>query len=202
MKKQRESKSGSAAKRHRPYVYFDRLQFLSQLYETKPDSNEKNKQSGDGPTASTSKTTTKSSSANDTNETNTLLKILAERLQNKKDAREDVSEDGDRYFLLSLLNDFKRIPESRKMDAKYDIIGIIRKYAMPQSYTRDYYNLGSELYEQPGYFTNQSPGSQTLTNAQLQSTSDELAATSSVSNFSGDSDASIYSDLFTDDISK
>ncbi|KAF9405686.1 hypothetical protein HW555_013690, partial [Spodoptera exigua] len=137
------------------------------------------KRSGDGPTASTSKTTTKSSSANDTNETNTLLKILAERLQNKKDAREDVSEDGDRYFLLSLLNDFKRIPESRKMDAKYDIIGIIRKYTMPQSYSRDYYNLDSELYEQPGYFTNQSPGSQTLTNAQLQSTSDELAATSS-----------------------
>ncbi|XP_060809066.1 uncharacterized protein LOC132903823 [Amyelois transitella] len=312
LKKQRESKSGSAAKRHRQYVYFDRLQFLSELYETKPD--EKNKQTGDGATASTPKTTTKSSSANDTNETNTLLKILAERLQNKKDAREqadieqdkvderqvqddgintdtesdlsfikpppskkkkstddkiaifdvimkadsgyydyqpnmqvstqgyttysqsastsrphsqetlvssdifestepvngtvsarieyaqiarrahalyepcmscakaaqrtiavtacvqrecssrtvrelhirgtfarcgrtpreDVSEDGDRYFLLSLLNDFKRIPESRKMDAKYDIIGIIRKYAMPQSYTRDYYNLDSE----------------------------------------------------------
>ncbi|XP_060806454.1 uncharacterized protein LOC132903111 [Amyelois transitella] len=105
LKKQRESKSGSAAKRHRQYVYFDRLQFLSELYETKPD--EKNKQTGDGATASTPKTTTKSSSANDTNETNTLLKILAERLQNKKDAREDVSEDGDRYFLLSLLNDFK-----------------------------------------------------------------------------------------------
>ncbi|KAH9632500.1 hypothetical protein HF086_017048 [Spodoptera exigua] len=104
--RQRQPKSGSAANRHRPYVYFDRLQFLSQLYETKPDSNEKNKQSGDGPTASTSKTTTKSSSANDTNETNTLLKILAERLQNKKDAREDVSEDGDRYFFIVFFKRF------------------------------------------------------------------------------------------------
>lgn len=200
LKKQRESKSGSAAKRHRKYVYFDRLQFLSELYEIKPDSNEKNKQTGS--TASTSKPTTKSSSADDKNETNMLLKILAERLQNKKNASEDVSEDGDRYFLLSLLNDFKRIPESRKMDAKYEIIGIIRKYAMPQSYTRDYYNLDSEFYEQRGYFTNQSPGSQTETsNNQLQSTSDELPSISSVSNLSGDSDTSIYSDLFTDDIS-
>lgn len=88
------------------------------------------------------------------------------------------------------------------MNAKYDIIGIVRKYAMPQSYTRDYYNLDSEMYEQRGYFTNQSSGSQALTNNQLQSTSDELAAISPVSNLSGDSDASLYSDLFTDDISK
>lgn len=120
LKKQRESKSGSEAKRQRKYVYFDRLQFLSELYEIRPDSKEKKKQICNDSTASTSKNKTKSLSADDNNETNTLLKILAE----KKNAREDDSEDGDRYFLLSLLNDFKRIPESRKMDAKYDIIGI------------------------------------------------------------------------------
>ncbi|KAL4710119.1 hypothetical protein ACJJTC_016521 [Scirpophaga incertulas] len=134
LKKQRESKSGSEAKTKRKYVYFDRLQFLSELYEIKPDSKGKNNQTGDAATASTSKSKTKNSSTNDNDETNTLLKILAERLQNKRNSSEDVSEDGDRYFLLSLLSDFKRIPESRKMDAKYDIIGIIRKYAAPQSY--------------------------------------------------------------------
>lgn len=68
------------------------------------------------------------------------------------------------------------------MDAKYDIIGIIRKYAAPQSYTRDYYNLDSKFYEQRGYFTNQSPGSETqISNNQLQPTSGEIAATSFVS---------------------
>ncbi|KAL4719998.1 hypothetical protein ACJJTC_004147 [Scirpophaga incertulas] len=157
-------------------------------------------ETGDAATASTSKSKTKNSSTNDNDETNTLLKILAERLQNKRNSSEDVSEDGDRYFLLSLLNDFKRIPESRKMDAKYDIIGIIRKYAAPQSYTRDYYSLDSEFYER-GYFTNQSPGSETqISNNQLQPTSDEMAAISSVSNLSGDSNASIYKDLFPDDV--
>lgn len=201
LKKQRESKSGSEAKRQRKYVYFDRLQFLSELYEIKPDSKEKNKQLCDNLTESTVKGKTKSSPAHDNNDTNTILKIIAERLQNKKNAKEDDSEDGDRYFLLSLLNDFKRIPESRKMDAKYDIIGIIRKYATPQSYTRDYYNLDSEFYEHRGYFTNTSPESQTQTsNNQHQSPSDEIAAISSVSNLSENSDASIYNDLFTDDI--
>ncbi|KAL4718065.1 hypothetical protein ACJJTC_011810 [Scirpophaga incertulas] len=200
LKKQRESKSGSEAKTKRKYVYFDRLQFLSELYEIKPDSKGKNNQTGDAATASTSKSKSKNSSTNDNDETNTLLKILAERLQNKRNSSEDVSEDGDRYFLLSLLNDFKRIPESRKMDAKYDIIGIIRKYAAPQSYTRDYYSLDSEFYER-GYFTNQSPGSETqISNNQLQPTSDEMAAISSVSNLSGDSNASIYKDLFSDDV--
>lgn len=88
------------------------------------------------------------------------------------------------------------------MDAKYDIIGIIRKYATPQPYTRDYYNLDSEFYEQQrGYFTNPSPGSQTQTsNNQLQSTAEEIAAISSVSNLSEDSESSIYNDLFTNDI--
>lgn len=201
LKKQRESKSGSEAKKQRKYVYFDRLQFLSELYETKPASKEKNKQICDDPTASTSKS--KRSPADDNNETNALLKILAERLQNKKNATEDDSEDGDRYFLLSLLKDFKRIPESHKMDAKYDIIGVIRKYATPQLNTRNYYNVDSEFYEQQrGYFTNSSPGSETQTsNNQLQSTSDEIPAILSVgSNLSEDSDTSMYNDLFTDDI--
>ncbi|KAL4718840.1 hypothetical protein ACJJTC_014070 [Scirpophaga incertulas] len=149
LKKQRESKSGSEAKTKRKYVYFDRLQFLSELYEIKPDSKGKNNQTGDAATASTSKSKTKNSSTNDNDETNTLLKILAERLQNKRNSSEDVSEDGDRYFLLSLLNDFKRIPESRKMDAKYDIIGIIRKYAAPQSYRCSMENQLTELLQEP-----------------------------------------------------
>ncbi|KAL4705416.1 hypothetical protein ACJJTC_002439 [Scirpophaga incertulas] len=57
LKKQRESKSGSEAKTKRKYVYFYRLQFLSELYETKPDSKGKNNQTGDAATASTSKIT-------------------------------------------------------------------------------------------------------------------------------------------------
>lgn len=76
LKKQRESKSGSEAKTQRKYVYFDRLQFLSELYEIKPDSKAKNNQTGDDATAPTSKCKIKNSSANDNDDTNRLLKRI------------------------------------------------------------------------------------------------------------------------------
>lgn len=188
LNKQRQLKSGSVGKNHRKYVYFDRLQFLSNLYESKLSNSGTNEQSDspvtDSSVIASSSKIKKASSSND--ETNKILKLLAERMQNKNNANADNFEDGDRYF-LSLLNDLKKNPEHRKMDAKYEIIGIIRKYVGSSSYAADY-------YEQQGYYTGQSSEYR----SQAHAPSTELQQQSPMSNTSTNSDFTLYEDLFSD----
>ncbi|XP_055377785.1 uncharacterized protein LOC129609703 [Condylostylus longicornis] len=38
------------------------------------------------------------------------------------------NEDYDRLFILSLVKEFRKVPEEYRLDAKYDLLGVLRKY--------------------------------------------------------------------------
>lgn len=96
-----------------------------------------------------------------------LLKLLVEIIQNNDNTNAD--EDGDKYFLLSLLNSFKKIPEYRKIDAKCEIIEIIKKYTESTSYAHEQhrYNTDQTSRDQvpPTELQKQSPVSEISTNS-------------------------------------
>ncbi|XP_049878510.1 uncharacterized protein LOC126375565 [Pectinophora gossypiella] len=160
LNKQRASKSGSAASSHRKYQHFDRLQFLSCLSETRPID------------ISTQPSTSKKRKVSEQpveDDTNKILKILIERMQ-KKD--ESIENDGDRCFLLSLLSDFKKIPEHRKTDAKYEMIGLIRRFIND--------NFEYSYQQHHGYFTSTNQSSQSPANVSIQESPSQLTDMSSI----------------------
>lgn len=80
-------------------------------------------------------------------------------------------------FLLSLLSDFKKIPEHRKTDAKYEMIGLIRRFI--------YDNFEYSHQQHHGYFTSTNQSSQSPANVSIQES--QLTDMSS-----------IYENLFTE----
>lgn len=158
--------SGSVASSRRKYQHFDRLQFLSCLSESRPID------------IHTQPTTSKKRKVSEPEEddTNKILKVLLERMQRKDEANEN---DGDRLFLLSLLSDFKKIPEYCKTDAKYEMIGLIRRFI------NTHVNFDYSDQEQHGHFTS--------TNQSSQSPSYSLVQESQLTDMS-----SIYENLFSE----
>jgi len=45
-----------------------------------------------------------------------------------KASETEKSEDYDRLFILSLVKEFRKVPEDYRLDAKYDLLGVLRKY--------------------------------------------------------------------------
>lgn len=159
LNKQRATKSGSAASSHRKYQHFDRLQFLSYLSESRPID------------ISTQPSTSKKRKVSEPveDDTNKILKILIERMQ-KRD--ESIEKDGDRCFLLSLFSDFKKIPEHRKTDAKYEMIGLIRRFIND--------NFEYSYQQHHGYFTSMNQSSQSPANVSIQESESQLTDMSSI----------------------
>ncbi|KAL1488948.1 hypothetical protein ABEB36_014732 [Hypothenemus hampei] len=134
LKKQKKIKSGSAADNNKKYVYFDILSFLSPLQSTKPSELQENELGSFEENADDSieitdniRPTKCQTRKRKFTEEQHLFHVLAENIK-KKSATSPEQDDPDKHFLFSLLKDFKSIPDHLKMDAKLEIMTILRKY--------------------------------------------------------------------------
>lgn len=130
-------KSGSAATTTKLYTYHEQLLFLKDIITDKGKRDSggagtSDKQSeiilDEIPTKKPKRGTKETSSDDILIES--LTKNVIEKLNN-------VENDSDRQFLLCLLNDFKAIPAEDKLDAKSDIINVIRYYKNKTSHQNE-----------------------------------------------------------------
>lgn len=138
--KYHNSGSGTAFKRKSHYMWFNQLKFLKDL------STPKNKQEHEIDTnvvdsnvvdTNTEDTDNESDDGNDRPSKKTIriesnikddIGPQLEYIHNKNLIETDTKDmDSDKLFLLSLLDDFKRIPEKHKMHAKCEMLNIINK---------------------------------------------------------------------------
>lgn len=155
--------SGSGAKPRRPYIYSNLLIFLDPLGEIRPPSqcSKSSSQNDDAAqeqdqhcdfqkprSPKKSKKTPKHEDYQDK-----LYEALTANLKQSKDNNTILSENPDMLFLVSLAKDFSAIPEEFKLEAKADVINLIRKYKkMGQSSRALHENSGAFQYEhQYGY---------------------------------------------------
>lgn len=162
------TKSGSGASTSREYLYSKFLTFLNPLSRVRPSkspsssSSDKQPQKGNTPKESTEEK---------------LLEILCERMQNKCQDNNYI----DQQFFMSLVEDFAAIHSDYKMDAKMEIMGIIKKYSQMSRYTRS-------NHTQQGYFT--ARDSPTLSSNSYQAPLTDQDETSQ---------ESLYGNLFSED---
>lgn len=143
-------RSGGAAPKRNTYIYFDQLQFLKVVTEC-------------GPTACNTERATQPKAA----EISETQSPQAYRPPQKKKRTDDVvgmemmnvlkadinsreesePHDSDKLFLLSLLDDFKRIPHYSKSRAKIEIINLVQKYQPPLASSA--FHSQHETYSKP-----------------------------------------------------
>lgn len=144
-------KKGSLAK---PYTYHNDLLFMIELYDHDIDNNMKQKQgeSSDGASdfeavpspevvpivkrrakrkpprrVSITKEIIELKAPSPTPE-EALIEKITNYIENEERAKQNTDNDEDKLFLLSLLSDFKSIPDALKLDAKFDILNVLRHY--------------------------------------------------------------------------
>jgi len=131
--KAKETKSGSAAKRKSHYVFYDSLLFLKDtvaVNSTTPNITFNAEENNQDETEEVQHIAVYSSdsscspkinkkSKND-NVGRELIGILSKNLETK-----NVEDDADRLFFLSVVKDFKKIPEHLRMQTKLDILKVI-----------------------------------------------------------------------------
>jgi hypothetical protein len=112
-----------------------------------------------------------------------LLEILCERMQNKNQEK----HNQDQLFFMSLVEDFGTIKSEYKMDAKMEIMGVVKKYAQMSKYTQN--------YNQQGYCT------ATETTRLSSHTRQTLAPLTQTEMYQNDDTTqdSLYGDLFSED---
>lgn len=154
----------SAAARKSPYIYFNQLLFLKPTVEQ--NSTESNLNDADDnvdnpipESISQATSRSKKKKVESNIEREDLVSILKESINSRNERESRYENDSDRMFLLSLLHDFKTIPESAKMSTKVEIINLIQRaqcgrydsgHVEPRtSYTQPGYSRTS--YTQPSY---------------------------------------------------
>ncbi|XP_061705686.1 uncharacterized protein LOC133516679 [Cydia pomonella] len=182
----KKSKSGSGATTSRDYVYSHCLSFLNRLSNTRPLNN--SQKENQNPRPNSRKETVEVNSDEDNSEN--LIKILTARMENKKE-----KNNPDYNFFISLLDDFNTISSKYKMDAKMEIMSIIKKYMQMSKY----FNQNSN--NNGGYFTPMGTSfSSHVPHAQTPETSQNFYTSSpSHSQLSDTTQEPFYSDLFCDD---
>lgn len=156
--------SGSGAKPRRPYIYSNLLTFLDPLGEIRPpsqcsktssqndDAEQRLDQDCDFQKPHSPKKSKKTQKHEDSQDK--LYEALTANLKQSKEANNTIlSENPDMLFLVSLAKDFSAITEEFKLEAKADMINLIRKYKnMGQSSRALHGNSGAFQYEhQYGY---------------------------------------------------
>ncbi|XP_060875270.1 uncharacterized protein LOC132948688 [Metopolophium dirhodum] len=139
--KAKENKSGSEAKKKCPYVFYDNLLFLkdtvsvnlisSNITSNIETHNEDEIVEGQRTAAhpSDSSWVPKRNKKNKNDDIGReLIGILNKNLETK-----NVGEDEDRLFFMSLVKDFKKIPEHLRMQTKLDVLKVIQD-AQRQNY--------------------------------------------------------------------
>ena len=136
-----KKKSGSAAFTPKQYTFYDQLLFLKDVTEDRGQnvSNFDSQQTCPPLTVqsteedSVQKRTRKRQTDSDGVLIETLTMRLNDKLQ-KTERQPSPPPDEDKLFLLSLLSDFKKIPDDWKLDAKGEIIQVIKNYRVMQNY--------------------------------------------------------------------
>ncbi|KAG8288724.1 hypothetical protein J6590_014013 [Homalodisca vitripennis] len=147
------TKSGSGATRKFQYVYYNMLSFLHSATlptntqkslpgeDRDPDDDGEGTGDIDNPTTQTkvyhiTVLAIKRKAPDDIDKQ--LLNVLKESSANERRQHEkEALEDQDRLFLMSLIKDFKNIPQQRKLSAKRQILLVIE-----QNQSRDLKNMG------------------------------------------------------------
>lgn len=163
IKNKRKVSSGSAAESRKEYVYYKQLQFLSRLFNTKrqedKDNDENSVASPRTPSTSTpstsssaapvlTTTTTKKRKVSPDDDSAALMSVIAEKIEA---INSQPKCDPDMHFILSLYDDFHKIPSEKKIDAKMELMSIIKKYNdptyQPNTYQYGYYtrNMQAQL---------------------------------------------------------
>lgn len=140
-----KKKSGSAASTAKKYTFYDQLLFLKDVTEDKGESSsnfDAPSQENPPPTLQSTRSpiehVRKRQRKGQGNGDGEAEEALIEKLTKKINAETDSSEslDEDKSFLLSLLSDFKKISADWKLDAKLEILQVIKQYktlSMPYS---------------------------------------------------------------------
>lgn len=169
--KNQTKKSGSAATSTKLYTYHDQLLFLKDTMTDKGKrdsggagtSNEQSEITPDEiPTKKPKRATKETSSETSTDDI--LIESLTKTVMEKLSSEEN---DSDKQFLLCLLNDFKAIAADDKLDAKSDIINVIRYYKNKTSHQYEPERNQSSLAD---YFKGYTTATQYSKNAATDST--------------------------------
>lgn len=119
------------------YTYYTQLKFLNNLYgsDAMVIVDEKSGEASTQIEEKKRKKTRRKSSETSLEDNDSVQPIItrSDKPSNNETNKEsrytnDVEFDEDKHFLLSLLSDFKKIPSEHKLDAKGDIINVIRHY--------------------------------------------------------------------------
>lgn len=139
-------KSGSAATKIRPYPYYEQLSFLKVIEERpdKSDSLEEKSEGNDHNKESAKKSYSALKRRHKTEDN--LIEKLSKRIDEKPSSNLAV-EDDDKLFLLSLAGEFKKIKDQYKLDARSEIINVIKYFKGISQHTQSSY-----YGENRGYF--------------------------------------------------
>lgn len=122
-------KSGSAALNIRSYAYYQQMSFLKAIIEDRPDKTNSLEESEQAEITSEesenrqNKINKRKLNTTITDE-NVLIEKLAKRFDEKSQNPQIANED--KLFLLSLVCEFKKINEQYKLDAKTEILNVIK----------------------------------------------------------------------------
>lgn len=132
LKRKAGAKSGSAASRKSPYVYFEQLQFLKETVVNsatraiidETDTVESNDKGGN--VQIRSPVTKKKKKTDD----DSLVEVLTQSTTIREDRDKKHESNSDRLFMLSLLEDFRRIPDHRRLSTKIELMNVIKRAQM------------------------------------------------------------------------
>lgn len=142
-------KSGSAVTKIRPYPYYDQLSFLK-VFEARPEKSDSLKETSEG-SDHNKESPKKSGSAlkRKLNKTeDEIIDKLSKRIDEKPSSNLAV-EDDDKLFLLSLAGEFKKIKDQYKLDARSEIINVIKYFKGISQHTQSSYYGESRGYFAP-----------------------------------------------------
>ncbi|CAG4936439.1 unnamed protein product [Parnassius apollo] len=164
--KTKKIKSGSGAIKLRQYVYYHQLSFLLPLTEEKAGTEDSLENESTEDAVTEEKIPQRGRKRTSTSKEDNLITQLAINLNKKyNETTFDDKTDDDKLFLMALHGDFKKISDDYKLDAKTDILKVIKKYKVLSSDVNLYSNqtsLRSQFnYHQPSYsqFSHQSSSS-------------------------------------------
>lgn len=146
--KEKNCSSGSGAKPRKQYVYYKLLSFLQPLTEIRPPSRSTVTEGTDSEDCFESFVIPKSKKLKTSDDAqNKLYEILTEKLNQVT----PTIQHPDQHFLLSLFPHFHSIKEEYKLDAKAEMINLLRKYnnmAQTSAYVSHYgYQSGYQSYD-------------------------------------------------------
>lgn len=136
--KAKETKSGSAAKKKCIYVFYDNLLFLKDTVSTNSttsnitsnaESNNEDEIVGGQHSTAHPSNSLRVLKRNKKNKNYDIGRQLIGML-NKNLETKNVGDDEDRLFFMSLVKDFKKIPEHLRMQTKLDVLKVIQNAQM------------------------------------------------------------------------